>query len=267
MVKIGRRGSLSGKLTVHGIQGHVALTRTSRDNPVHALAPALAELPPRLGIKATHCFQPISFQVSNINAGTGAPNVIPGELRARFNIRFSTEQTVEKLRADGYRDPESPQGELTPGVVRVGTAVLYAAGGQPVRRQSSASSRSSAGRQPAAVDDRWHFRRSFHRAPTGAQVVELGVINATIHKVNESARRRLDALSKMYEQVMKAAAASLTFVVHQQRPRPGAPQARIAHPPRASTGRATSSRQYRTHQSPVSTFRDHASVTGMISSK
>src|SRR4029453_1962125 len=95
-VKIGRRGSLSGKLTVHGIQGHVAYPHLA-DNPVHALAPALAELATRVWDKGNEYFPPTSFQVSNINAGTGAPNVIPGELRARFNVRFSTEQTVEKL--------------------------------------------------------------------------------------------------------------------------------------------------------------------------
>ena len=96
MIKIGRRGSLSGKLTVHGIQGHVAYPHLA-DNPVHAVAPALAELAARVWDKGNEFFQPTTFQISNINAGTGAPNVIPGELKARFNIRFSTEQTVEKL--------------------------------------------------------------------------------------------------------------------------------------------------------------------------
>src|SRR6201994_1046974 len=96
-LKIGRRGSLSGRLTVHGIQGHIAYPQLA-DNPVHALAPALAELAAREWDRGNEHFQPTSFQVSNISAGTGAPNVIPGELRARFNIRFSTEQTVEGLK-------------------------------------------------------------------------------------------------------------------------------------------------------------------------
>ncbi|MFL6617281.1 MAG: succinyl-diaminopimelate desuccinylase, partial [Povalibacter sp.] len=95
-IKIGRRGSLSGKLTVHGIQGHVAYPHLA-DNPVHAVAPALAELAARTWDKGNEFFQPTTFQISNISAGTGAPNVVPGELKARFNIRFSTEQTVEKL--------------------------------------------------------------------------------------------------------------------------------------------------------------------------
>jgi succinyl-diaminopimelate desuccinylase len=89
-IKIGRRGSLSGKLTVHGVQGHVAYPQLA-DNPVHALAPALAELTAREWDRGNEFFQPTSFQISNIASGTGAPNVIPGELKARFNIRFSTE--------------------------------------------------------------------------------------------------------------------------------------------------------------------------------
>ena len=97
-IKIGRRGSLSGRLTVHGIQGHVAYPQLA-NNPVHALAPALAELTTRTWDQGNQHFQPTTFQVSNIAAGTGAPNVIPGELKARFNIRFSTEQTVESLQA------------------------------------------------------------------------------------------------------------------------------------------------------------------------
>src|ERR1700730_2116507 len=97
-IKIGRRGSLSGRLTVHGVQGHIAYPQFA-DNPVHALAPALAELTTRSWDHGNEHFQPTTFQVSNISAGTGAPNVIPGELRARFNLRFSTEQTVEGLKA------------------------------------------------------------------------------------------------------------------------------------------------------------------------
>jgi succinyl-diaminopimelate desuccinylase len=95
-IKIGRRGSLSGRLTVHGVQGHIAYPHLA-DNPVHGLAPALAELVARRWDEGNEFFQPTTFQVSNIAAGTGAPNVIPGELRARFNLRFSTEQTVESL--------------------------------------------------------------------------------------------------------------------------------------------------------------------------
>jgi succinyl-diaminopimelate desuccinylase len=200
MIKIGRRGSLSGKLTVHGIQGHVAYPHLA-DNPVHALAPALAELAARVWDKGNEYFQPTSFQVSNISAGTGAPNVIPGELKARFNIRFSTEQTVEKLQqtiteilnrhkvnytlewfVSGLPFFTAP-GDLSAAVERV---VKQKTGRKP---ELSTTGGTSDGR---------------FIAPTGAQVVELGVVNATIHKVNENVRvADMRALSEIYQQVME----------------------------------------------------------------
>lgn len=199
-IKIGRRGSLSGKLTVHGIQGHVAYPHLA-DNPVHSVAPALAELAARVWDKGNEFFQPTSFQISNISAGTGAPNVVPGELKARFNIRFSTEQTVEKLQQTivGIFDRHkvnytlewfvsglpffTPPGQLS---TAAGTAVFERTGRKP---EMSTTGGTSDGR---------------FIAPTGAQVVELGVINATIHKVNESVKV-VDAyaLSGMYERVME----------------------------------------------------------------
>ena len=97
-MKIGRRGSLSGRLTVHGVQGHIAYPQFA-DNPIHALAPALAELASRTWDSGNRAFSADQLSVSNIAAGTGAPNVIPGELKARFNLRFSTEQTIESLQA------------------------------------------------------------------------------------------------------------------------------------------------------------------------
>src|SRR6478752_48544 len=96
-IKVGRRGSFSGRLTVHGVQGHVAYPQLA-ENPVHTLAPALAELTRREWDQGSEHFQATSFQVSNLNAGTGAPNVIPGELRARFNLRYSPVQTLEGLK-------------------------------------------------------------------------------------------------------------------------------------------------------------------------
>ena len=97
-IKIGRRGSLSGRLTVHGVQGHIAYPQFA-ENPVHTFAPALAELTARVWDKGNEHFQPTSFQISNFNAGTGAPNVIPGELKARFNLRYSPVQTIDGLKA------------------------------------------------------------------------------------------------------------------------------------------------------------------------
>ncbi|HEY6643961.1 succinyl-diaminopimelate desuccinylase [Povalibacter sp.] len=199
-IKIGRRGSLSGKLTVHGIQGHVAYPHLA-DNPVHAVAPALAELSTRTWDKGNEFFQPTTFQISNINAGTGAPNVVPGELKARFNIRFSTEQTVEKMQQTitGILDRHKVNYTLEwfvsglpfftpPGVLSdaVRIAVKENTGRSP---QMSTTGGTSDGR---------------FIAPTGAQVVELGVINATIHKVNENVRiADVDTLTSTYERTME----------------------------------------------------------------
>jgi len=200
VIKIGRRGSLSGKLTVHGVQGHVAYPHLA-DNPVHALAPALAELTGRTWDQGNEFFQPTTFQVSNISAGTGAPNVIPGELKLRFNIRFSTEQTVERLQQTitGILDRHkvnytlewfvsglpffTPPGTLSNAVQRAVQEV-------PGRTaEMSTTGGTSDGR---------------FIAPTGAQVVELGVVNATIHKVNENVRvADIATLSQIYERVME----------------------------------------------------------------
>jgi succinyl-diaminopimelate desuccinylase len=200
VIKIGRRGSLSGKLTVHGVQGHVAYPHLA-DNPVHAVAPALAELASRTWDKGNEFFQPTSFQISNISAGTGAPNVIPGELKARFNIRFSTEQTVEKLQSTITEILNRHKVNYTlewfvsglpfftpPGVLS--QAVVQAIQEQVNRTpELSTTGGTSDGR---------------FIAPTGAQVVELGVINATIHKVNENVRvDDVVKLSRIYERVME----------------------------------------------------------------
>jgi succinyl-diaminopimelate desuccinylase len=199
-IKIGRRGSLSGRLTVHGVQGHIAYPHLAH-NPVHSFAPALAELVERHWDEGNAYFQPTTFQVSNIAAGTGAPNVIPGELKVRFNLRFSTEQTVESLQRavlevfDRHRVCYTiewfvsglpfltPPGVLT---AAVSTAVNEITGHTP---QFSTTGGTSDGR---------------FIAPTGAQVVELGVGNATIHKVNECARvADIEQLTLVYERVME----------------------------------------------------------------
>jgi succinyl-diaminopimelate desuccinylase len=199
-IKIGRRGSLSGRLTVHGIQGHIAYPQFA-DNPVHALAPALAELAARTWDHGNEHFQPTTFQVSNISAGTGAPNVIPGELKARFNLRFSTEQTVDGLKAvveelfrrhrvkhtldwfiSGYPFLTVP-GELSEAAIRA------------VQEQLQITPKLSTG--GGTSDGRFI-------APMGAQVIELGVINQTIHKVNECVRvADVDALQRIYLRVLE----------------------------------------------------------------
>jgi len=199
-IKIGRRGSLSGRLTVHGVQGHVAYPQLA-ENPVHTLAPALAELTRRQWDQGTEHFQPTSFQVSNLNAGTGAPNVIPGELRARFNLRYCPVQTLAGLRQtveeilcrhgvrytlEWYVSGEpfyTPPGTLCEAV----SEAVYEVSGR--RPKLSTGGGTSDGR---------------FIAPLGAQVVELGVVNASIHKVNESVRvADIDALHAMYFNVLR----------------------------------------------------------------
>jgi len=199
-IKVGRRGSLSGRLKVHGVQGHVAYPQLA-ENPVHTLAPALAELVGRKWDEGTEDFEPTSFQVSNLNAGTGAPNVIPGELKARFNLRYSPMQTLSKLKTTvedilhrhgvRYTLEWYVSGEpffTAPGVLSdaVGAAVAAVTG---VRPKLSTGGGTSDGR---------------FVAPLGAQVVELGVVNASIHKVNECVRvADIDALQRMYVNVLR----------------------------------------------------------------
>lgn len=200
MVKIGRRGSLSGKLTVHGVQGHVAYPHLA-DNPVHAVAPALAELSARIWDKGNEFFQPTTFQVSNISAGTGAPNVIPGELKARFNIRFSTEQTVERLQQTITEILDRHKVNYTLDWFVSGLPFFTPPGELSAAVQQAVHERT--GRKPDLSTTGGTSDGRFI-APTGAQVVELGVINATIHKVNENVKvADISALSEMYARVME----------------------------------------------------------------
>ena len=194
-IKIGRRGSLSGRLTVHGVQGHIAYPQFA-DNPVHALAPALAELTSYIWDRGNEHFQPTTFQVSNISAGTGAPNVIPGELKARFNLRFSTEQTIEKLKA-------TVEGILAKH--RVNYSLEWFVSGHPFLtapgRLSSAAMRAVHELLEVTPKLSTGGGTSDGRfvAPMGAQVIELGVINETIHKVNECVRvDDIDRLHQIY---------------------------------------------------------------------
>jgi len=199
-IKIGRRGSLSGRLTVHGIQGHVAYPQLA-DNPVHALAPALADLVTRVWDHGNAHFQPTTFQVSNLNAGTGAPNVIPGELKARFNLRFSTEQTVAGLKATvesiltRHRIKYTLEWFLSGNPFFTAPGELSAAASRAVQEIVGITPALSTG--GGTSDGRFI-------APTGAQVVELGVINATIHKVDEHVRMEdVDTLQRAYLRTMQ----------------------------------------------------------------
>jgi succinyl-diaminopimelate desuccinylase len=199
-IKIGRRGSLSGRLTVHGIQGHVAYPETA-ENPVHALAPALLELTTRIWDQGNRHFQPTTFQVSNVSAGTGAPNVSPGELKARFNLRFSTEQSVDGLKKTieeilrAHKVKYSLEWFLSGNPFLTTPGQLSEAASRAIAEECGAPPKLSTG--GGTSDGRFI-------APMGAQVVELGVINATIHKVNECARvADIDALQRIYRRTLE----------------------------------------------------------------
>ena len=199
-IKVGRRGSLSGRLTVHGVQGHIAYPQLA-DNPVHGFAPAMAELVATQWDAGNEFFQPTSFQISNISAGTGAPNVIPGELKVRLNLRFSTEQTVEALqkRVTAILDQH-----------RVNYSIEWFVSGLPFLTRPGVLTEAveraveeTTGQKPAYSTTGGTSDGRFI-APTGAQVVELGVGNATIHKVNECVRvADIELLSRAYERVME----------------------------------------------------------------
>jgi succinyl-diaminopimelate desuccinylase len=199
-VKIGRRGSLSCAVTVHGVQGHVAYPQRA-ENPVHSFAPALAELCARRWDEGNAHFEPTTFQVANLSAGTGAPNVIPGELKARINLRFSPVQTVESLKhtvteiLDRHRvrytlewfisglpfyTPPGPLSEA------VGAAVADVVGESPKLSTGGGTS-----------DGRFI-------APMGAEVIELGVVNRTIHQVDEHVRvADIERLERAYTGILR----------------------------------------------------------------
>ena len=199
-IKNGRRGSLGAKLIVHGIQGHVAYPHLAR-NPIHQIAPALAELASTEWDQGNEFFPPTSFQVSNINSGTGATNVIPGDVEVIFNFRFSTELTQEKIssqveallnRYDLDYDLEwilsghpflTAEGKLVEAAQK---SILEITG---IETELSTAGGTSDGR---------------FIAPTGSQVIEIGPLNATIHKVNECVGTQdLDDLSLVYEKILE----------------------------------------------------------------
>ncbi|MFO1407172.1 MAG: succinyl-diaminopimelate desuccinylase [Steroidobacteraceae bacterium] len=201
-VKIGRRGSLSGRLTVHGVQGHIAYPQLA-DNPVHGFAPALAELVARHWDEGNEFFQPTSFQVSNVTAGTGAPNVIPGEMKVRFNLRFSTEQTVESLQRTVLAILDRHGVKYTLEWFVSGLPFLTRPGF--LTTVVSAAVRDVTGLDPEFSTTGGTSDGRFI-SPMGAEVVEVGVPNATIHKVDECVRLEdVEALTRVYERILERA--------------------------------------------------------------
>jgi succinyl-diaminopimelate desuccinylase len=199
-IKNGRRGSLGGTLVVRGVQGHVAYPERAR-NPIHLAAPALAELTAQTWDQGNAFFPATSLQISNISAGTGATNVIPGELTAQFNFRFSTEVTEEELRRRSEAIFSAHGLDYHIDWALSGAPFLTAAG--ELVEAATRAIRSVAGIDTELSTAGGTSDGRFI-APTGAQVVELGPVNATIHKVDEHVRAAdLDQLSAMYEAILQ----------------------------------------------------------------
>lgn len=200
VIKNGRRGSLGAELVVKGKQGHVAYPHLAR-NPIHLAAPALAELAAEEWDQGNDFFPATSFQISNFNSGTGATNVIPGEAHIVFNFRFSTELTETDLRqrTEAILHKHGLDYDLTWKLS--GQPFLTASGALVAAAQNAI--RAVTGRETELSTAGGTSDGRFI-APTGAQVLELGPVNATIHQVDECVKADdLDLLSEMYEHIMR----------------------------------------------------------------
>lgn len=200
VVKNGRRGSMTANLTLHGVQGHVAYPHLA-DNPVHRALPALNELVATEWDNGNAFFPPTSMQIANMQAGTGSNNVIPGEFFVQFNFRFSTELTEELIKQSVQELLDrhqlrytlewqvSGQPFLTPNGRLVDAVVNAVEHYNEIKPQLQTTGGTSDGRFIARM---------------GAQVVELGPVNATIHKINECVKAAdLQLLSRMYQRIME----------------------------------------------------------------
>lgn len=201
MIKNGRRGSLSGKLRVKGVQGHIAYPHLAK-NPIHAAAPALAELTTIVWDQGNDHFPPTNWQMSNIHAGTGANNVIPGELVIDFNFRFSTEST-----------PEGLQSRLEEVLRRHGLefSIDWTLGGRPflTRRGPLVDAIAAAIRQVTGIETELSTTGGTSDgrfiAQICPQVVEFGPVNASIHKIDEHvALADIEPLKDIYKQTLVA---------------------------------------------------------------
>jgi len=199
-IKNGRRGSLSGKLTVTGVQGHVAYPQLAK-NPVHLAAPALAELAAATWDAGNDYFPPTTFQISNLHAGTGATNVIPGELVVDFNFRFSTASTPEDLKArvarilDRHQLPWRIDWTLGGSPFLTPEGSLVAALRQAIQAETGVSTELST--TGGTSDGRFIARIC-------EQVVEFGPVNATIHKIDEHvALDAVEPLKNIYRRTLE----------------------------------------------------------------
>jgi len=199
LVRVGRRGSLSGTLSVRGVQGHVAYPEKAL-NPIHAFAPALAELAAERWDEGNSDFPPTSFQVSNLNAGTGATNVIPGELKALINFRYCTASRAEDLRARTEAILHRHGLDFALDWNLSGEPFLTPPGGV-LRETVVAVCRELCGIDPEQSTGGGTSDGRFI-APMGTEVVEIGPVNATIHKVDECvALQELEQLPQLYRAV------------------------------------------------------------------
>ena len=200
VVKNGRRGSITANLHIHGVQGHVAYPHLA-DNPVHRAMPALNELVAIEWDRGNEFFPPTSMQIANVQAGTGSNNVIPGDLYVQFNFRFSTELTDAMIKQRVEELLERHQ---------LNYSIEWRLSGQPFLTSRGAL-------VDAVVNAVEHYSELTPQllttggtsdgrfiAQMGAQVVELGPVNATIHKVNECVNAAdLQLLSRMYQRIME----------------------------------------------------------------
>ncbi len=199
-IKNGRRGSLTGKLIVHGMQGHVAYPHLA-NNPIHKAAPALAQLCSETWDQGNEFFGPTTFQISNIHAGTGADNVVPADLEVLFNFRFSTAVTADQLksRVQAILSKHQMQYDLS---WRLSGLPFLTAGGE-LLEAARAAIRDVTGIE-THVSTAGGTSDGRFVAPTGAQVVEVGLVNATIHKVNECVKvSDIETLSAIYERILE----------------------------------------------------------------
>ncbi len=199
-VKIGRRGSLNGRLTVTGVQGHVAYPHLA-DNPIHRALIPLTNLIAEKWDEGNESFPPTSLQISNVHAGTGATNVIPGTMQVDFNLRFSTEMTDEKIRRRCEEILEA-QGLNYRLDWQLSGLPFLTTGGELVEA-ASAVIREQQGLEPLLSTSGGTSDGRFI-APCGAQVIELGPCNRSIHKVNENVSiRELDELTALYRGILE----------------------------------------------------------------
>ena len=201
VVRVGRRGSLNGRIRFVGEQGHVAYPDQTC-NPIHTAITALSQLVTRVWDSGNAYFPATTFQISNINAGTGAANVIPGELDILFNFRFNTEQSIEGLQA-------TVEDHLLTNDPGIETVLDWQLSGQPFLTKKGkllnavqTAIRSVVSLEPDLSTSGGTSDGRFI-APTGAEVIELGPVNASIHKINECVRiSELEPLAKIYQGIL-----------------------------------------------------------------